>query len=411
MSFALYPPELNSALMYTGPGSGPMASAAASWDGLAAELYAAAESYQSVVTGLTAGWRGPSSMMMLSAAQPYVAWMNTTASLAEQAGAQAKAAIAAFETAHAATAPPAEVEANRVTLAALEATNFFGQNSTAIALTEEQYLQMWIQDALAMDTYSVASSHTSALTPFDTPTTTANPMMATAASIPASVTSATSSVVAWLQQLQTTLTSVLGSLTGWAASVPLLAEWEAALAVYNPTAIVTPAGFSAAIGSPLTSTATQLGYYTGRYAMYTTMFTSMTSSGSNTAGAASGLDMGALSKGIESLVSTKLAPISQTLSEHFASMNQAVLANVGHAQSISGLSVPQGWGHAAAPVMDRAVPMLPQTSVAAPAVNAGTPAMSGPFVQGLMGALSGRGVAGLTAKVGGKVIPRAPVGG
>ena len=55
MDFGSYPPEVNSARMYAGAGSGPMLSAAEAWDGLAAELHATANSYQSVVSGLTAG--------------------------------------------------------------------------------------------------------------------------------------------------------------------------------------------------------------------------------------------------------------------------------------------------------------------------------------------------------------------
>nr|WP_081288147.1 PPE domain-containing protein [Mycobacterium asiaticum] len=41
MSFAVLPPELNSAQIYAGAGTGPLLSAAASWDGLAAEWSAA----------------------------------------------------------------------------------------------------------------------------------------------------------------------------------------------------------------------------------------------------------------------------------------------------------------------------------------------------------------------------------
>src|SRR6201996_7144229 len=65
MDFALLPPEVNSARMYAGAGSGPMLAAASAWDGLAAELHSAAESYQSAITSLTAGpWLGPSSATM-----------------------------------------------------------------------------------------------------------------------------------------------------------------------------------------------------------------------------------------------------------------------------------------------------------------------------------------------------------
>ena len=56
----MLPPEINSGLLYTGPGSGPMFAAADAWEGLAAELHSAASSYESVVAGLTKRpWNGP----------------------------------------------------------------------------------------------------------------------------------------------------------------------------------------------------------------------------------------------------------------------------------------------------------------------------------------------------------------
>ena len=79
MDFLTLPPEVNSARMYTGPGAEPMLAAAESWQTLAAELYSAANSYQSVVSGLTAGpWQGPSSATMAAAAASYAAWMSAT---------------------------------------------------------------------------------------------------------------------------------------------------------------------------------------------------------------------------------------------------------------------------------------------------------------------------------------------
>ena len=62
-----------------------MLAAAAAWDGLAAESQAAGASYGSVITELTAGpWLGPASASMAAAARPYVAWMRTTATQAQQ---------------------------------------------------------------------------------------------------------------------------------------------------------------------------------------------------------------------------------------------------------------------------------------------------------------------------------------
>lgn len=44
-NFATLPPEINSALMFAGAGSGPMLSAASAWDGLSAEISNNAASY------------------------------------------------------------------------------------------------------------------------------------------------------------------------------------------------------------------------------------------------------------------------------------------------------------------------------------------------------------------------------
>src|SRR6202008_1289357 len=167
LDFAALPPEFNSTRMYSGPGSGPMLAAAAAWNTMAAEMRSAAADYDSVVTQLTsAGWLGPSSESMLAAAEPYLAWLNTTATQAEQTGAQANAAATAFESAFAMTVPPAMIAANRAQLAMLVATNVFGQNTPAIAATEAQYAEMWAQDALAMDSYTASSAAASNVTPF-----------------------------------------------------------------------------------------------------------------------------------------------------------------------------------------------------------------------------------------------------
>ena len=45
MNFSVLPPEINSLRMFSGAGSGPMLSAAAAWEGLAAELGSAADSF------------------------------------------------------------------------------------------------------------------------------------------------------------------------------------------------------------------------------------------------------------------------------------------------------------------------------------------------------------------------------
>jgi PPE-repeat protein len=170
MDFGIYPPEINSGRMYAGPGSGPMLAAAQAWGGLADELYTAASAYQSVVSELSSGsWSGPSSVSMSTAAASYVEWLSASAAQAEDTAAQAAAAAAAYEAAFASTVPPPVVAANRSLLMALVATNFFGQNTPAIAATEAQYAEMWAQDAVAMYVYAGSSASATALTPFSSP--------------------------------------------------------------------------------------------------------------------------------------------------------------------------------------------------------------------------------------------------
>ncbi|MGH3971663.1 MAG: PPE family protein, partial [Mycobacterium sp.] len=176
LDFAAIPPEINSGLMYSGPGSGPMMTAAAAWDEIAAELGLAASGYHSTVTELTGSpWVGPSSRAMLAAITPYISWLSTVGGQAEETAIQARAAAAAFETAFAMTVPPQVIVANRVVLANLIATNFFGQNTPAIAVTEAQYMEMWAQDSVAMYTYAASSLTASVLPPLAQPPNTTTP--------------------------------------------------------------------------------------------------------------------------------------------------------------------------------------------------------------------------------------------
>src|ERR1700751_3685819 len=176
MDFGALPPEINSGRMYSGPGSGPMLEAPVAWENLAGELYSAAASYSSVITGVTDGsWRGPASTSMAAAAATYVAWMNASATQAQQAATQAEAAASAFETAFAATVPPPVIAANRAQLAMLVATNFLGINTAAIMATEAQYAEMWAQDAGAMYGYAGSSAAAGTLTSLNPPQQNTNP--------------------------------------------------------------------------------------------------------------------------------------------------------------------------------------------------------------------------------------------
>ncbi|HEU4360934.1 MAG TPA: PPE family protein [Mycobacterium sp.] len=167
MDFGALPPEINSSRLYSGPGTGSLLAAVAAWRRLADELNAAAVGCRSVLAGLaTGGWLGPSALAMAGATNRYVGWLHSTAGQAEQTAVQAGSAAAAYQSAFSMTVPPPLIAANRARLMALIATNFFGQNSPAIAATEADYEQMWAQDAAAMYGYAAASSDASKLAPF-----------------------------------------------------------------------------------------------------------------------------------------------------------------------------------------------------------------------------------------------------
>src|SRR6201986_3384235 len=222
VDFGALPPEVNSALMYMGPGSSSFQVAASAWNGLAAELQSAAQGYETTITQLASdAWNGPASAAMASAAQPYITWLQETSAQAEQAAAQAQAAVAAYEQAFAATVAPPLVAANRAETAAAVQDNVFGQYTPLIAQLEAQYGQMWAQDAAAMYGYAGQSASAAQVTPFATPAATTNPggtATQSAAVSQATATSAATSSQSILQQLTSSMPSSLQSLASPAAT-------------------------------------------------------------------------------------------------------------------------------------------------------------------------------------------------
>src|SRR5208337_291476 len=128
MDFGMLPPEITSALIHSGPGAWSLIEAAGVWQELSIELEESVSSYTSELSSLTGAWRGPSSMAMAQAVEPYLAWLRTTAQQCEQVASSVQAAIAAFELTHWTVVHPSVVSANRARLAQLLATNFFGIN-------------------------------------------------------------------------------------------------------------------------------------------------------------------------------------------------------------------------------------------------------------------------------------------
>jgi PPE-repeat protein len=398
MSYSLIPPEINSALMASGAGSGPLLEASAAWSSLASDLESTATQYQTLVTNLVTGsWLGPSSAQMASATAPYIAWLQGTAATAAQTGVQAQAAATAYQSAYASMVPLPVIEANRTELATLVSNNFLGQNTGAIATNEAEYLDMWIQDALTMDTYQVNSQAASAL-----PAQSAAPQVASGAMAPVSAAAATPAASS---------SSVIEGLLGD------FAELFGVAANPGPTTL-DAAGLTSWLGTVATSVAAdptaallpvQVTYYMGMLgSMPARMFMSSGSSASSAAGSTLASTSDTLMANVGKFVDGKMANVMGGVGNQLARWGSAISASMASGQHVGGLSVPNAW-HGLAPEMSRAAPVLPATSVAAPQMTHGLP--SSPFSQGLMGALAGRGMSTMGSKVAAKVMPRSPAGG
>jgi PPE-repeat protein len=407
MSFSLIPPEINSALMYSGAGSAPLLEASTAWNDLAADLEATATQYQTAITNLTTGtWLGTSSTQMATAAEPYIAWLQSTAAEAAQTGAQAQAAAAAYTTAYASMVPPPLITANRAELTTLVSNNFLGQNTGAIANNEADYLSMWIQDALGMDTYNQASTGASGALPAQTAapmvTSGSNALAAAAAPADSSTDSLALGLINAIADLfgygaaGTTGQTALTSLGDLGTFLPTVATAIAA----NPSAALLPI---------------QGIYYMGM--LGSTPARMFMSGGGGAAGAASGDALNgmkdSLLANVGKMVDTKgasvLSGVTGQLSKWGAGIQSGIQAQMANAMHAGGLSVPHSWHTGAEGGMDRAAPLLPTNSVAAPSMMHGLP--SSPFSQGLMGALAGRGMSTVGSKVAAKVMPRSPAGG
>jgi PPE-repeat protein len=369
IDYAVLPPEINSARMYSGPGSASMLAAGAAWSQLAAEMRSAAVSYSTIISGLTSGsWQGPASASMAAAAAPFVAWMSTTAGQAEQTAAQAQAAVNAYESAFAMTVPPAAITANRAQLASLLANNVLGQNAPAIAATEAQYGEMWAQDAAAMYGYAGSSAAASQLTPFTQPAQTTNATglagqaaavaqaTGTSASTSATSTSAssTSGLLSWLGDI-----TAPGSNTATTGLAGLLNDLDGANGSLLGSLLnnATVANFSNAFTTSglLNPTAT-----IDSVTNFSYLFPSMAGGGlsSDISGLAAGLGSGMAKLGSAGL----------------PGLGAAVSAGMGQATPLGVLSVPQGWA-AAAPSLSRVATELPGASALTPALGA-TPLVS-----------------------------------
>jgi PPE-repeat protein len=298
--------------------------------------------------------------------------------------------------------PPAVVAGNRALLAALVASNIFGQNTPAIAATEAQYLEMWAQDVAAMNGYAASSSTTAQVAAFSTPPAMMN--AAVTATPVAGVTDAVS-VLAGLTNLGAELQSALGSLT---TSGPL-------------TGVLGQLGLGS-LGTLLTGTeGTQLTEEAPSLAQFAIYPASMLMQMSSSMSQNGSPGMGLVSTGSEELLTTignfvdgKMQTVVGGISNQLQTFGSAISAQMAHASQLGGLSIPPGWS-AGAHGLSRAMPVLPPTSISTPPLSQMSGMQTSPLAQAMMAALNGQGQAptSIAGKmpIPTKIMPRSPLGG
>jgi PPE-repeat protein len=358
-----------------------MLAAAGAWNALAAELRATALGYSSVLSELTSqAWHGPASASMAAAVAPYVAWLSTSAAQAEETAAQAEAAVAAYEAAFAATVPPPVIAANRAQLMALITTNFFGQNTPAIAATEAQYAEMWAQDAAAMYGYAGASALASQLTPFHAPRQATDPAGPPAQSAAVSQAAATSAGTgqSTVSQLMSAVPGTLQSLAAPAASTPQAAAPAATGGSALDNLLNSPIWNNFGPNATLWNSIFASGFYMpGRYLGTATKFMALNQQGASAGQGAAGAAEGAIGAAAGPAAGALENPLGS------ATLVNSVTANMGKGGLVGPLSVPQGWA-GPAPLQTQLVSTSGSAPVEAPPtpVTASTP----PVPLGHMGA-------------------------
>lgn len=228
--------------------------------------------------------------------------------------------------------PPPVIAANRALQASLIASNILGQNTPAIAATEAQYMAMWVQDGVAMDTYHATSQANNSQLQA--------PQPAPQVSNPSSATSSSPSTAA--STAGQTVSNVLSHLTSSTSS---------------SDAIGTAGKYLSAATLPVSVGSTGLG-------LISNIAKAMGTFGS----AAGGSIAPGLSGAVRGLTNAVSGP---------ASVIREVTAGMGRAFSVGGLSAPMSWGASAPATLASSVgTALPSTLATAAAEVGGVPTSS-----------------------------------
>lgn len=148
------PPEGNYLNISLGDLATSLTAAAAGHQGLADMLLAELTQVQASAAMTAAeGWQGAGGVAMVGSAQEYAAALELAAAWCLEAFAQATEVAMAHQTAMQSMIPAPVCTTNLTTTQALCDSNFFGQNSPAIAGLIAQYQEFWTQNASLANGY------------------------------------------------------------------------------------------------------------------------------------------------------------------------------------------------------------------------------------------------------------------
>ncbi|WP_324291124.1 PPE family protein [Mycobacterium sp. Aquia_213] len=392
IDFGAFPPEFNSARLYAGAGATSLITAASAWNSLAAELNSAAMGYQNVITQLSSEeWLGAASTKAVQALTPYVTWVKTTATQAEQAAQQLSSAAAAFEAAFSSAVPPPVIAQNRALLAQAKATNTLGQNSGVIAQLEAQYGQFWAEDATTMYNYAAQSASATKVTPFKSapevtdPSGQAKQGDATSSAASTGAGNAASTTASAIQQTPSTLQS---------AATPAA---QAAAAATTPTDPFTELWFlltgQTTLPNSFATFVNGLSPFAGF--AYNTEGLPYFSVGMGNSGVQIAKSTGQLGGAVASAAAAApkgLAGLGGMLGGGATHAAPAVAAGLGNAGAVGRLSVPALWSGAAPAVSHAAA--VPVSAISAVPEAAGSGNLLGGMPLAGMGGAHGVGAAG-----------------
>jgi PPE-repeat protein len=165
-----YPPEINSAGFWLGPGTGSFYEAAATLEALVALLAGILGGTEAAAGAQMASWDSVASLVAMAAHLPYQAWIGDTMAHLMQASAMIAANAQGFDSLKAATPTPGEIEENQIENVILNQLNFLGMLTPAIAANRAEYGRKWVTAAGNMYSYEALSGTTvQTLAPLDPP--------------------------------------------------------------------------------------------------------------------------------------------------------------------------------------------------------------------------------------------------